>query len=208
MTKISLPARCMLVALLAPLVAGCGSNKPTTSTSTGASAAPNPATAAYAYARCIRAHGIASFPDPQVSTTAGGGRISQKVPASAGLSPKFPAAQKACQGILPPPSNSGGSEDQARRPYMPAQPRHQLVPRPRSQRPAHARDDRRRRSRRPLSRVPRCRPGVRRGHPRYDHGRSGPRAGLRKGASMSPRPPARSDNGLITLLRRCYPSEA
>ena len=118
MTKISLPARCMLVALLAPLVAGCGSNKPTTSTSTGASAAPNPATAAYAYARCIRAHGIASFPDPQVSVTAGGGKISQEVPASAGLSPKFPAAQKACQRILPPPSNSGGSEDQARRPYM------------------------------------------------------------------------------------------
>ena len=117
MTKISLPARCMLVALLAPLVAGCGSNKPTTSTSTGASAAPNPATAAYAYARCIRAHGIASFPDPQVSTTAGGGRISQKVPASAGLSPKFPAAQKACQRILPPPGNSG-SEDRARKPYM------------------------------------------------------------------------------------------
>jgi hypothetical protein len=119
MTKISLPATCVLVTLLAPLAAGCGSNKPTTSTSTGAaSAAENPANAAYAYARCIRAHGIPSFPDPQVSVTAGGGKISQEVPASAGLSPKFPAAQKACRGILPPPGNSGGSEDQARRPYM------------------------------------------------------------------------------------------
>jgi hypothetical protein len=112
----------MLVALLAPLAAGCGSNKPTTNTTTSsgsaASAAQNPATAAYEYARCIRAHGIPSFPDPQVSVTQGRGEISQRVPASAGLSPKFPAAQKACRGILPPPSNSGGSEDQARRPYL------------------------------------------------------------------------------------------
>jgi hypothetical protein len=121
MTKRRLPAGCILVALLATLAAGCGSNKPTT-TNTGAasasaSAAQNAATAAFAYSRCIRAHGIPSFPDPKVSTTPGGGKISQEVPASAGLSPKFPAAQKACRGILPPPSNSG-SEDQARRPYM------------------------------------------------------------------------------------------
>jgi hypothetical protein len=122
MTKIGLPARCMLVALLAPFVAACGSNKPTTNTTTGAgsaaSASQSPATAAYAYARCIRAHGIPGFPDPHVSVTQGRGKISQEVPASAGLSPKFPAAQKACRGILPPPGNSGGSEDQARRPYM------------------------------------------------------------------------------------------
>jgi hypothetical protein len=118
MTRISLPARCVFVALLAPLAAGCGSNKPTTSTTTGASAAQNAATAAYHYARCIRAHGIPGFPDPHVSITAGGGKISQEVPASAGLSPKFPAAQKACQGILPPASNSGGSEDRARKAYI------------------------------------------------------------------------------------------
>lgn len=118
MTKISLPARCLFVALLAPLAAGCGSNKPTTTTSAGAGSAQNPATAAYTYARCIRAHGIASFPDPHVHITQGGGEISQEVPPSAGLSPKFPAAQKACRGILPPPTNSGGSEDQARRPYL------------------------------------------------------------------------------------------
>ena len=121
MTKRRLPAGCILVALLATLAAGCGSNKPTT-TNTGAasasaSAAQNAATAAFAYSRCIRAHGIPSFPDPKVSTTPGGGKISQEVPASAGLSPKFPAAQKACQGILPPPGNSG-SEDRARKPYM------------------------------------------------------------------------------------------
>jgi hypothetical protein len=53
-----------------------------------------------------------------VHITGSHGSISQEVPSSAGLSPKFPAAQKACKGILPPPSNSGGSEDQARRPYL------------------------------------------------------------------------------------------
>jgi hypothetical protein len=53
-----------------------------------------------------------------VHITQGGGEISQEVPPSAGLSPKFPAAQKACKGILPPPTNSGGSEDQARQPYL------------------------------------------------------------------------------------------
>lgn len=37
----------------------------------------------------------------------GSTRIRQAVPAGAGLSPKFPAAQKACRGILPAPGNGG-----------------------------------------------------------------------------------------------------
>jgi hypothetical protein len=55
----------------------------------------------------MRDHGVANFPDPQVTTASGGGVVRQAVPASAGLSPKFKAAQNACKGILPPPGSGG-----------------------------------------------------------------------------------------------------
>ena len=106
----------MLLALvLAPIAAGCGSNKPTTFTSAAASAAHGPGAAAFQYARCIRAHGVPSFPDPQVTTGPGSGSIRQAVPPSAGLSPKFAAAQKACRGILPAIREATRGEQQARR---------------------------------------------------------------------------------------------
>jgi len=61
----------------------------------------------------MRDHGVTNFPDPQVTTTpgGGGGSIRQAAPAGAGRSPKFQAAQHACQGILPAPG-SGGSGNQ------------------------------------------------------------------------------------------------
>jgi len=57
----------------------------------------------------MRDHGVSGFPDPQVTTTPGGGSVGvrQAVPAGVGSSPKFQSAQKACQGILPPPGNGG-----------------------------------------------------------------------------------------------------
>jgi hypothetical protein len=57
----------------------------------------------------MRDHGVSGFPDPQVTTTPGGGSVGVKlaVPASAARSPKFKAAQKACQGILPAPGSGG-----------------------------------------------------------------------------------------------------
>jgi hypothetical protein len=57
----------------------------------------------------MRDHGVSDFPDPQVTTTPGGGGVAvrQAVPAGAGLSPKFKAAQNACRGILPPPGSGG-----------------------------------------------------------------------------------------------------
>ncbi len=110
---------CLLPALvLTAFAAGCGSAKPPTTT-TNSAASQNPdATAAYAYARCIRAHGVPNFPDPQVTTTAHGGSIRMAVPASAGGSPHFKAAQKACRGILPAPGGSSSSDDQAHRQVM------------------------------------------------------------------------------------------
>ncbi|HYB28852.1 MAG TPA: hypothetical protein VEF89_19725 [Solirubrobacteraceae bacterium] len=50
---------------------------------------------------------VSDFPDPQVTTTPGGGGVGirQAVPAGAGLSPRFQSAQKACQGIVRAPGN-------------------------------------------------------------------------------------------------------
>jgi hypothetical protein len=59
---------------------------------------------ALAFSRCMRAHGVPGFPDPQFST----GRISIHITPGSGLdpgSPIFQNAQKACQSILP---NLGG----------------------------------------------------------------------------------------------------
>jgi hypothetical protein len=99
--------------VLMAVAAGCGSAKPTMTTNSAAS--QNPANAAYAYARCIREHGISDFPDPHVTTTAGGGSISQAVPESAAGSPQFKAAQKACRAILPAPGGPNSGDDQAHR---------------------------------------------------------------------------------------------
>jgi hypothetical protein len=54
-----------------------------------------------AFAKCMRAHGVPGFPDPQV---AGDGGIMQKVGKETGVnpsSPTFQAAQKACQKEQP-----------------------------------------------------------------------------------------------------------
>jgi hypothetical protein len=53
---------------------------------------------------------VPAFPDPQVSTSAGSAAIHQGVPAAAGLSPAFNAAQKACRGIMPAPRNGRGDQ--------------------------------------------------------------------------------------------------
>jgi hypothetical protein len=93
------------------LAAACGSS-PSSSTTTN-SASSGPGAAAFKYATCIRDHGVPDFPDPQVTTTPGGGGVSvrQAVPAGAVGSPKFKAAQAACKGTVPAPG-SGGSGGQ------------------------------------------------------------------------------------------------
>jgi hypothetical protein len=96
----------MMAAAALPLAAGCGgSPSPSQSQS-----AKTPAQQAFAYARCIRAHGVPAFPDPQVTTTPGSVGIRQAVPAAAGLSPGFTAAQKACRGIMPAQGDGGGRD--------------------------------------------------------------------------------------------------
>ena len=51
------------------------------------------------YSECMRAHGVPSFPDPDVSN--GGVRISIGAPGINPNSPQFQAAQKTCQQIAP-----------------------------------------------------------------------------------------------------------
>ncbi len=56
---------------------------------------------ALAFAQCMRAHGVPSFPDPKVT----GHSIRMAVPASAGQSPLFKTAQRACQSLMPRPGH-------------------------------------------------------------------------------------------------------
>ena len=95
------------VVAAAALVAGCGSSTPPP---VAGSAAASGAQAPYQYARCMRVHGVSGFPDPQVTTTPGGGSVSarQVVPASQAQSPHFKAASSACAHILPAPGTESG----------------------------------------------------------------------------------------------------
>jgi len=86
----------------------CKKFLPTAPTSQGSSAAQakQMQAGALAMARCLRAHGISNFPDPDISIGPGGGlRVTFGGPVS-GInlsSPAFQAAQKAC------PKSLGGS---------------------------------------------------------------------------------------------------
>ena len=62
------------------------------------------------FSECMRAHGIADFPDPQVK--GGGAQISIRLGGGPGSdlnpqNPQFQAAQSACQGFMPGPKGGG-----------------------------------------------------------------------------------------------------
>jgi hypothetical protein len=102
-----------LICGLSALAAGCGSKGPSTTTGQSAQGGSNPdVTAAYAYARCMRSHGVSSFPDPKVHISGNHGSVAFAVNPSETGSPKFTSAQKACHGILPAPGSTQ-PEDQA-----------------------------------------------------------------------------------------------
>ncbi len=55
------------------------------------------------FAECMRAHGVSNFPDPQVSSTPGGGVGVRIGGAKSGINPQAPAfksAQRACGSII------------------------------------------------------------------------------------------------------------
>jgi hypothetical protein len=69
--------------------------------------------AALTFSRCMRTHGVPSFPDPTFS----GNAVRLKVGKSSGIdpnSPQFKAAQKACQGVGPKlPDAKGGPTERS-----------------------------------------------------------------------------------------------
>jgi hypothetical protein len=91
---------------------GGGSSDPgVASIGTSTSSSPGPSghgpTTPLEYARCMRAHGLPDFPDPDSD-----GNIN--LTATAGTDPNSPqwkAATKAC-GQLPPPASSGNAQEQ------------------------------------------------------------------------------------------------
>lgn len=114
-SRISHPAAlAALTAVLAALAAGCGSNGPSTTDSQSAQNRPQDGvSAAYAYARCMRGHGVSNFPDPKVVSSPGHAAVGFSVNPSETGSPSFKTADKACQHILPAPTNSTPAEQQA-----------------------------------------------------------------------------------------------
>jgi hypothetical protein len=101
----SFTAFAMPLAVLVPLVAGCGSAGPSGTTGqsgSGQQPGQSAASAAYAYSRCMRSHGVPKFPDPHVVSSPGHVAVSIAVNPSETSSPSFNAAQKACSGILGP----------------------------------------------------------------------------------------------------------
>ena len=104
----------MVGVLACSWLAGCGSTgAPSGTVTNGANPSPGNANLGLELARCMRAHGIANFPDP----SAGGGI--ELAPGS-GLnpqSPAFQAAQTACKKYLPdkgqPPVTSAADRAKA-----------------------------------------------------------------------------------------------
>ncbi len=95
----------LVVSTASVLMSACGSSSRPPSTS----ASESPAAAAFKYASCMREHGVAGYPDPQVTTNGGGGvAIAVAGPANASAAPAFRSAQKACSGLLLALQNSSG----------------------------------------------------------------------------------------------------
>lgn len=96
----------VLVSIASLLISACGSSSGSPSTA----ASNSPAAAAFKYASCMRKHGVAGYPDPQVTTNPDGSVATAIAgPANASAAPAFRTAQKACSGILLAQSSSGPS---------------------------------------------------------------------------------------------------
>ena len=96
---------------VAALVAGCGGSNAavasvnSTSTSTNSAGAPSSARqTGVLYASCMRAHGIANFPDPAVSVL--GGHVEIHIPRAIKRETGLLSASQACQKDLPASSGT------------------------------------------------------------------------------------------------------
>jgi hypothetical protein len=97
------------------LVAGCGSNGPTTTGSSSSSAPKSSGiSAAYKFSACMRAHGVSSFPDPIVHSSPGQQSVGIRITPTISGSPQFKSAQKACNSIMPGPGSPAQQAAQQR----------------------------------------------------------------------------------------------
>ena len=94
----------VVVSIASFLISACGSSSSPQSTT----ASNSPQAAAFKYATCMRGHGVAGYPDPQVTTNPDGSVATAIAgPANASAAPAFRSAQKACSGILLAQSANG-----------------------------------------------------------------------------------------------------
>ncbi len=106
--------RSVVIGAVALLPAACGS-----STGSPSATASSPQGAAVRYASCMRTHGIANYPDPQVTTTpGGGGSVAIAGPSGPGAAPAFHAAQNACNGLLAPIINATEHHGPSRQAFL------------------------------------------------------------------------------------------
>lgn len=95
------------VLLSGVLMAGCGGSSPSPTDGAGVSAsAASAVESGVAFSRCIRSHGVPSFPDPKVS-----GQTVRMGSPSVVRSPAFQSAAHVCQRLLPkgPPGPEASS---------------------------------------------------------------------------------------------------
>src|SRR5262245_37365524 len=104
----------MLVAALAVAgiaAAGCSSDKPPAGGAQGGGAGAaggDTSSQLVKYAQCMRSNGLKSFPDPV------NGRLQLRVTKGGELdptTPKYQAAQKACQALQPPGAQTGAGQN-------------------------------------------------------------------------------------------------
>ena len=99
------------VAACALLAAGCGGGgsprvaSVASSTTAATTTTQNGAAAAVPFSRCMRSHGVPTFPDPSIVRPQALKATAQHLAAS---NPRFPVAQRACNHLLP----NGGSGSQ------------------------------------------------------------------------------------------------
>jgi hypothetical protein len=95
------------------LVAACGGGSPnagvahlgsTTASTASATGSRAPGAQALKFSACMRSHGVPHFPDPEVSSGAGGESVRIHVTPSSGINPSSPTfkhAQQACRAFAP-----------------------------------------------------------------------------------------------------------
>lgn len=108
--------RRLVVASIAFLpIAACGSS----SGDSSATGSNSPTAAAFNYASCMRKHGVAGYPDPQVTTNPDGSVATAVAgPANASAAPAFRSAQKACSNILLAQTSRPGSGGPSRQEFL------------------------------------------------------------------------------------------